>query len=415
MNTRHNCPECKERTFVRYIDTETNKHLADHVGRCNRESSCGYHYSPKHYFQDNNISFGTSQPKPYITPKAIAIQTKPVSFIPVEIFKQSLKNYEENNFVKYLFSLFGEEITNQLISKYFIGTSKYWDGATVFWQIDISDKIKTGKIMLYDATTGKRIKEPFNHINWVHSVLKLSEFNLQQCFFGEHLLAVDPFKPVAIVESEKTAVIASIYLPQFIWLAVGSLTNLNAEKCSVLRDKKVVLFPDLNCFDKWNSKAKELSTFAQFIVSDLLEFKATEVEKQQGLDLADYLVKFNYKEFQQQKQPEQHQKEFEHPQKEKFVQVQVLPPIEETNFIKKPDPAQQDNWEQDLSELEQYFKAITFPTQPINLDVCTKILNVWNFIEGHLAFVKANNGKQSFLPYLNRLQELKKYLTFNQN
>jgi hypothetical protein len=42
--------------------------------------------------------------------------------------------------------------------------------------------------MLYNANTGKRIKEPFNHATWVHSVLKLPEFNLQQCFFGEHLL-----------------------------------------------------------------------------------------------------------------------------------------------------------------------------------------------------------------------------------
>jgi hypothetical protein len=66
--------------------------------------------------------------------------------------------------------------------------------------------------------------------------------------FGEHLL-IDKTKPVAIVESEKTAVIASVYLPQFIWVAVGSLTNLNAEKCNVLKGRTVTLFPDLNGFD----------------------------------------------------------------------------------------------------------------------------------------------------------------------
>ena len=151
--------------------------------------------------------------------------------------------------------------------------------------------------MLYSPTTGKRVKEPFNHISWVHKALKQPEFELRQCLFGEHLIKHDLFKPVAIVESEKTAVIASVYLPQFIWLAVGSLTNLNAEKCSILKGRTVTLFPDLNGFQKWNSKAKELSHLAKFTVSDLLERKATEAERKQGLDLADYLLKFSYKDF----------------------------------------------------------------------------------------------------------------------
>ena len=42
--------------------------------------------------------------------------------------------------------------------------------------------------MLYDPTTGKRVKEPFNHISWVHKVIKQPEFELKQCLFGEHLL-----------------------------------------------------------------------------------------------------------------------------------------------------------------------------------------------------------------------------------
>ena len=150
--------------------------------------------------------------------------------------------------------------------------------------------------MLYSPTTGKRVKEPFNHITWVHKALKQPEFELRQCLFGEHLLQ-DITKPVAIVESEKTAVIASVYLPQFIWLAVGSLTNLNAEKCNILKGRTVTLFPDLNGFEKWSSKAKELSHIATFNVSDLLERKATEAEREQGFDLADYLIKLEVKAF----------------------------------------------------------------------------------------------------------------------
>jgi hypothetical protein len=50
--------------------------------------------------------------------------------------------------------------------------------------------------------------------------LKLPAFQLSQCLFGEHLLK-DTETPVAIVESEKTAIIASCYYPEFIWLACG--------------------------------------------------------------------------------------------------------------------------------------------------------------------------------------------------
>lgn len=294
MNTRHHCPDCQHRdkTFSLYIDSETGEHIHHTVGRCNRESNCGYHYTPKQYFQDNNISFVGIEPNAY-TPRLVTPQEKPVSFIPVEVFKDSLKAYETNNFVKFLINLFGDEVASELVSRYFIATSKHWNGATVFWQIDIQGKVRTGKIMLYNSTTGKRVKEPFNHINWVHSLLKQREFELKQCLFGEHLLRIDKNKPVAIVESEKTAVIASVYLPQFIWVAVGSLTNLTSQKCSILKDRTVALFPDLNGFDKWSNKAKELSHIASFQVSDLLERNANHTERQKGYDLADYLLNLN--------------------------------------------------------------------------------------------------------------------------
>lgn len=291
MNSRYQCPNCgdKRKTFVRYVDTVTGKQVAPTVGRCNRSDKCGYHYTPKQYFQDNNISLDTLQPKQ--CELTVIPQQKPVSYIPDELFKASLNPaaYEANHFVTFLVDLFGVDVTSELITQYFIGTSKYWNGATIFWQIDTLGKVRTGKIMLYDPDTGKRVKEPFNHIHWVHKAIKQPEFGLKQCLFGEHLL-IDTSKPVAIVESEKTAVIASVYFPQFIWVSVGGAENLNAKNCSVLFGRTVALFPDLNKFDKWSSKAKEFSHLARFTVSDLLERNATEAERAQGLDIADYLI-----------------------------------------------------------------------------------------------------------------------------
>lgn len=72
----------------------------------------------------------------------------------------------------------------------------------------------------------------------------LKNFNLSQCFFGEHQLAKEPAaKDIAIVESEKTAIIATVYLPDFIWLAAGQLNGLTLEKFKPLAGRRITLSP----------------------------------------------------------------------------------------------------------------------------------------------------------------------------
>ena len=239
-----------------------------------------------------------SQAKPYKPP------VKLTSYIPSNVFKSSLTSYDNNNFVTYLLTLFGAEVTTQLITSYFIGTAKDWGntGATTFWQVDINGNIRTGKTMLYNPTTGKRVKEPTPYFNWVHKTINQPEYELKQCLFGEHLLQGNN-KPVAIVESEKTAIIASAYLPQLVWVACGMLQGINIDKCKVLQGRQVLLFPDLskpdaeiNCFELWTKKAGELKAIGvHATISDLLEINATESERVEGLDLADYLLKVDYK------------------------------------------------------------------------------------------------------------------------
>jgi hypothetical protein len=290
------CPKCERRTFVLYIDNTTGEPLHSTVGKCDRADNCGYHYSPKQYFTDNNISFdkniaGAPRMKP--TPKP-----QP-SYIDTDVFKKSLQGYENNRLIQYLCGIVGDEATRQAIERYFIGTSK--NGGTVFWQIDVAGKIRTGKVIRY-AADGHRRKDVMPPVGWVHTTLKLPDFILIQCLFGKHLLR-DATKIVAIVESEKTALIASVYLPQFLWLACGGSEGLNIDKCRCLKGRDVVLYPDIKQFDKWKEKAKELRKICSRVeVSDLLEKAATETERQAGFDLADYLVRFSPSEFAGQKQ-----------------------------------------------------------------------------------------------------------------
>jgi hypothetical protein len=118
------------------------------------------------------------------------------------------------------------------------------------------------------------------------------DYNLQQCFFGEHLLKIYRDKPVAIVESEKSALIASAVFPDLIWLAAGNLNGLSLEKCQVLKSRNVTLFPDLGGFEKWLDKARiiEKECNCKINISTLLEDIATPEAKANGYDIADYLI-----------------------------------------------------------------------------------------------------------------------------
>lgn len=283
--TRYICPNCNSKqSFTRYIDIETNNYIDDKVGRCNKEINCGYHKTPKNYFDENNINI---ECKPFFKSEE-QINLKP-DYIDYSILFSSLKNYQSNNLITYLSTIFDTNTIIQLVKKYYIGTSNHWQGSTIFWQIDEVNKIRTGKIMLYNKHTGKRIKEPYNKLYWQHKKINNVDFKLKQTLFGMHLIKGSD-KPIAIVESEKTAIICSVYYPKYIWLATGGLNNLKVELLRILAGKNVVLFPDLGCYNKWFHKAKEFKQFCNIKVSNILELNATEDEKNKGLDLADYVL-----------------------------------------------------------------------------------------------------------------------------
>jgi hypothetical protein len=131
----------------------------------------------------------------------------------------------------------------------------------------------------------------------VHNKLKKSgtlpeDYNLQQCFFGEHLLGLHPEAIVCIVESEKSALISAAIFPEQVWLATGGIGNLTIEKCQVLKNRNIILYPDLNGYNKWLDKAIEIEKqcSCNISVSTLLEDIATPEAKAQGLDVADYVI-----------------------------------------------------------------------------------------------------------------------------
>lgn len=311
-STRHVCPSCKtKQSFTLYLDGNTDQPIHPTVGKCNREIKCGYHYTPRHFFIDHpekNNKQSKKQSKKHSTKSKPAISrtsnkysrdekqsTAPVNigFIPYRYVKQSASY--NSHFVRFLCDYFPKDKIQNVVEDYALGATK--KKGVIFWQIDINGKIRTGKIMQYNPRTGKRIKNRSGAINWVHNKLKYKDpdyanFNLCQCYFGEHLLRLYPDKPVAIVEAEKTAIITSMIIPQYNWLATGNLNGLNIEKSKVLENRSVVLYPDAGCYEKWQKKMQQIKNeiFCHITISNLIEIHATLKQKEAGYDLADYII-----------------------------------------------------------------------------------------------------------------------------
>ncbi|QEL01113.1 hypothetical protein FKG96_09935 [Olivibacter sp. LS-1] len=269
------CPSCDKKTFVRYKDVEGNYITDETFGRCDREVNCGY------------LKYPTDKDD-YVFVPPVRNAEPPPSYIDRADVDETLQDYYLNPLCQHLVQKIGEAGVIRMVETYRFGidrltiSNRDW---VVFWQYDVKGKIRSGKMIKYDNNGHRDKAFP---CTWFHKCKdKYSEFNLKQCLYGEHLLAIDPRKPVAIVESEKTAVIASHFIPEYVWLACGSKTGLSASKLSALRNRNVTLFPDLGAYDEWKIKAREFS----FNVSDHIEKIATDDDRGKGLDLADFLLR----------------------------------------------------------------------------------------------------------------------------
>ncbi len=210
------------------------------------------------------------------------------SLIPESVMRASFKAYDQNNFALWLVRVFGEPKALEVAFMYGIGTSRHWPGACVFWQIDEAGKIRRGKVMLYNSETGHRVKEPGNMVAGVHWLLGMADRKPEPCLFGLHLAAVDRSQPVAVVESEKSAIIGAGFVPGFTWMATGGKGTLHKSMLEPLQGRRVVLFPDLGAFDDWMEKA---NCWPGVEVSPLLESRATAEDRAAGLDVADFLLR----------------------------------------------------------------------------------------------------------------------------
>ncbi len=100
-----------------------------------------------------------------------------------------------------------------------------------------------------------------------------------------------PDKPVGLVESEKTAVIAAGLMPGYVWLATGGKSGLN-ERLRVLQGRKVVAWPDVDGFEEWIAKLAGVEGL-DITAPSLLHKVATPEDFAAHIDIADWLLRYH--------------------------------------------------------------------------------------------------------------------------
>ncbi|PQA90696.1 hypothetical protein B0A69_20435 [Chryseobacterium shigense] len=453
---KYHCPQCSKKRLVRYFDTKKNEYLPEQYGRCDREAECSYQLNP---FSDGYAKAiseqeqGENSELPKWKPRRKAEQPKPKPiYFDFETFKKTLSNYEQNVFVQNLiqkvaFPFEVDEVTN-VIELYRLGTvaNGYRAGAITFPFIDVQNNVRAIQVKQFNEANHTKgtdflhsiIEKHYNRNNtqlpeWLEAYTKQDK--KVSCLFGEHLLKKFPTNPIALVEAPKTAVYGTLYfgLPEcsenLIWLAVYNKSSFSIDKMGVLKGRNIFVFPDLskdgNTFKEWEAKAKDFEKQlkgTRFVFSDLLEKLAIDTDRNEGNDFADILAKQDWRLFRKEieKEPPKVQLQTESKKMEMVVIVDKIEPIKrvvpkQSAFLMEKNEQKKyaEIWSNEIAEIEQFFSNTTFPKEPMKLNDCSTILDVSKFIQSNLNVIKANNGNRTFLPYLERLRQLKNILTLN--
>jgi len=264
------CPNCgKRKCFVRYVDTHNGcQYVADTVGKCDHQHSCGYHYKPSEYYHDNQWATEPKASETHCAP----IPLPPFQPLPMEYVQRS--HSPQSIFWQWMAGTvapklgLSQERLQQIYDDYLVGATQKED--VIFWQIDEQQQVHGGHIMQYRIDGHRNGFQGWTHTPLIRAGLLPPDWMLYQCLFGQHLLSQRPNAHLCIVESEKTALIMAAHQPEYLWLATAGSGGLTPEKVQCLQGRRVTLFPDSGCYEKW-SRQMQLTQGIDYNVSQQLE------------------------------------------------------------------------------------------------------------------------------------------------
>ena len=216
----------------------------------------------------------------------------PVFITPEEVEKME-KEASKSALYFFLCSLFPADEVSRVFRLYRIGATKEFKTAapalaSAFPYLNAEGLCVDVHLMPYE-TNGHRRRNGYNQ-NWLMAKKKQGDRRAPWPLFGEHLLPLNPSAPVGVVESEKTALIAALCAPGYVWTATASLSNLNARRCAALAGRECYVFPDADGVDGWHEKALDLYNkgFNVFFCGDYIKTHAQAPKD----DLGDILCRY---------------------------------------------------------------------------------------------------------------------------
>ena len=271
----------KDNKFVTY------KGFSDNYGYCH---SCGTNSLPPTLYQDKQGNkFYWNEMSKKFDPSvlhhsnknviqncntSVAHKLKKTQYIDLSVVNKSLNTNTENNLLQYLRKNYNKKQVDTAKKMYYIGTNN--NNGCVFWYINKNKKTQKAKIVYY-LKNGKRsnyFKVPYKNEN-----------GFNYCLFGEHLLHNNS-KPIVLVESEKTAIVSSIILPNFTWLSYGGINGLTNNKVKSLSGQSLIIIPDMSS-NALSIIKKKTPIFNQHNISvkiwDMTEGKTDEQLKENNL------------------------------------------------------------------------------------------------------------------------------------
>ena len=303
---RYTCPFCgQKKCFARYIDVQTGEYVDETCGKCDHENSCPVvHYPPREFFKDHPEFSRQNTWEPYMVNgkasvlsnvKKICINstvlTTQTEFFDIRWAETAAKR--ASTFRSWFEGLpFDSERIQQVLADYYVGATQkdiISDGinygpAAVFWMIDERQRVHDAKLMAYTCD-GHRVP------GWGNSMRSICEKTkvgpqlaaTEKVLFGLHLVSRYPEKTSCIVESEKSALVCALRYPEYLWLATGGCSNLQASKLQPLMKRRLVIDPDSGEYTKWLERMKD-SGHTQYTVVDMLE------DYEPNTDIADVIL-----------------------------------------------------------------------------------------------------------------------------
>lgn len=247
----------------------------------------------------NTAPNAVSTPKPptqQAPPPPIYLNTQTISMA-IEVERTAL--------YKYLSPLFSADAVKRVMAQYKCGLGhnlykdKDWKMSdspiqlqncrecAAFPYIDTNGNVHSIKVVPYDKANGHRIKGK-------RSGADMQLYKPQQnkgAYFGTHLLADSTTAPIAIVESEKSALIGALFAPNFIWIATGGKEYLgqnHIHKLEPFKGRVIHVYPDADAVEDWRKHVDDMRSNGYNVIyrDDII----AKYPPESKIDIADLMI-----------------------------------------------------------------------------------------------------------------------------